>query len=94
MPSNYLPGTIGIFNSDYSKYVDLYPVTNLTSAGGTVDIASGFDCPTCGVLLDNADHQPKVIGAAATPEPSALPFLGAGVIGMVIVLCRKLVRAS
>jgi hypothetical protein len=32
MSSNNLPGTIGIFNSEYSKYVDLYLVTNLTSA--------------------------------------------------------------
>ena len=69
MVDAYLPGTIGIANSDFSKYVDLYLSSPLTSAGGKVDMGSGFDCPGCGECSVNADHTPSVIGVASTPEP-------------------------
>jgi hypothetical protein len=35
-----------------------------------------------------------VTGVAETPEPSTIPFLGAGVLLMGIVLRRKLIPAS
>jgi len=94
MASAYLPNTIGIANSDWSKYVDLYLSAPLTSAGGTVNISSGYDCPGCGTLLINADHTPSVTGIASTPEPASIPFLGAGVVLMGFVTRRKLIRAS
>ena len=94
MVDAYLPGTIGIANSDFSKYVDLYLSSPLTSAGGKVDMGSGFDCPGCGTLLVNADHTPSVIGVASTPEPSTIPFLGAGLLLMGTLVRRKLIRAS
>jgi hypothetical protein len=92
MVNDYLPNTIGIANSDFSEYVDLYLSSPLTSAGGTVDIGSGFDCPGCGTLLVDADHTPTVTGVASTPEPSAIPFLGAGLLLMGTLVRRKLNR--
>jgi hypothetical protein len=97
MPDTYLANTppeIGIANSDWSKYVDLYLASSLTSAGGPIALTGGYDCPGCGVLRVNADFRPKVIGTEVTPEPSSIPFLGAGVILMGFVVRRKLIRAS
>jgi len=99
MTDSYLPGEIGIANADFSQYVDLSLAAPLTSAGGIVPIAGGFDCPGCGTLLVNADTE--VIGVTgdggieptAAPEPSAVPFLAGGVILMGMVLRRKVVRA-
>ena len=81
MPDTYLANTppeIGIANSDWSEYVDLYLASSLTSAGGTIDLTGGYDCPGCGVLKVDGDFRPRVIGSAVTPEPSTVPFLGAG----------------
>ena len=97
MPSTYLgntPPEIGIANSDWSEYVDFYLASSLTSAGGTIAVTGGYDCPGCGTLLVNSDHAPSITGVAATPEPSSVPFLGAGVILMGIIMRRKLIRAS
>lgn len=94
MVDAYLPGTIGIANPGFTEYVDLYLASDLTSAGGTVDISSGYDCPGCGVLLVGNGYTPTVTGVAETPEPSTIPFLGAGVLLMGIVLRRKLIPAS
>jgi hypothetical protein len=93
MSSAYLPNTIGAF-LEPTYYVDLYLNSPLTSAGGTFDIGSGYDCPGCGVLLVNSDHIPSVTGVAATPEPSTIPVLGAGVVLMGMIARRKLVRAG
>jgi hypothetical protein len=95
MSSAYLPNEIGAaLDPGFSPYMDLYLASALTSAGGTVDITSGYDCPLCGVLIVNSDHRASVTGVAETPEPSTIPFLGAGVILLGFVARRKLVRAS
>ena len=72
--SAYLPGEIGFANSGWAAYVDLYPSSPLTPAGGTIYLTGhdawgdkyGVDCPGCGVV-DNPN-------AAVTtlPEPSAV----------------------
>ncbi|HEX5228266.1 MAG TPA: PEP-CTERM sorting domain-containing protein [Bryobacteraceae bacterium] len=94
MVDSYLPNTIGIADASFSDYIDLYLNSPLTSAGGTIDIGSGFDCTGCGTLLVNSDHRPTVTGVAATPEPTTLPVLGAGAVLVFFVTRRKLVRAS
>jgi hypothetical protein len=78
MVDAYLPNTIGIANSDFSKYIDLYLASSLTSAGGTLGFTSGFDCNGCGVLILNADID--VTGVTAIPEPATggLMLLGVG----------------
>jgi PEP-CTERM motif len=103
MVDSYLPGVIGIANPGFSEYVDLYlaPLA-LTSAGGTINITSGYDCPGCGTLLVNSDYDPTVTGVVETgiadlgpvPEPSSIPFLGAGLLLMGVMMRRKLIRAS
>jgi hypothetical protein len=97
MPDTYLANTppeIGIANSDWSKYVDVYLASPLTSAGGTIDLTGGYDCPGCGVLRDDSDFRPRVIGTAETPEPSTVPFLGAGLALVILAARRKLVHSS
>jgi hypothetical protein len=87
MVNSYLPGTIGFANSDFSRFVDLVLLNPLTNAGGTVQIGSGFDCPSvgrCGVLVVNADIHPN----AAAPEPAAL-LLVAGGLGLVAFKRRR-----
>src|SRR5579862_5097152 len=88
MPSTYLANTppeIGIANSDWSEYVDLYLASPLTGAGGTIDITGGYDCPGCGTLIVNSDHRPSITGVASTPEPSSIPFLAGGVMVLAFV---------
>ncbi len=96
MVDSYLPGTIGFANSDWSEYVDLYLSSPLTSAGGPVQIASGFDCPNdarCGVLVTDVFSGASVEGAAS-PEPSAFVLIAAGLGVLGLTLRRKLVRVS
>jgi hypothetical protein len=101
MVNAYLPNEIGIANADFSEYVDFELPTSLTSLGGTIDLTQGYDCPGCGVLIVNADHTPTVTGVTGvaadfvpTPEPSSIPFLGAGVVLMGLMMRRKPIRAS
>ncbi|MGC2112155.1 MAG: PEP-CTERM sorting domain-containing protein [Candidatus Korobacteraceae bacterium] len=91
MLNAYLPGTIGAANSDFSKFLDLVLAQNMTGAGGVINIASGFDCPGCGTLLVNSDHDPTVDGAPVS-EPSALIVLGSGLGLLGTMLRRKLIR--
>jgi hypothetical protein len=89
MVDSYLAlGEIGMANSDFSKYVDLY--ANLTSAGGTVPITGGFVCPGCGTLVVNADTE--VIGV--TPEPLRLLLFGIGLVAIMGIARRKLLGRS
>jgi hypothetical protein len=81
MVDAYLPGTVGIANSDFSKYVDLYLASNLTSAGGFIAFTEGYDCPGCGTLILNADT--GVNGVVVTPEPATGAFMLLG-FGMMI----------
>jgi hypothetical protein len=81
-------GEIGMANSDFSKYVDLY--ANLTSAGGTVPITGEFVCPGCGTLVVNADTE--VIGG--TPEPLRLLLFGIGLVAIMGIARRKLLGRS
>jgi hypothetical protein len=89
MVNAYLPGVIGMANSDFSKYVDLYLVSNLTSAGGTVNIGTGFDCPTCGVLIVNSDTSVTGVLGSPVPEPRFGAFLMAGLAGLGFLARRK-----
>jgi hypothetical protein len=91
MSSAYLPNTIGFASNGWAEYVDLYLVSPLTSAGGTIDISSGFDCPKCGVLLDNTNYHPTVT-SGALPEPYGASFIGAGIIALAWLSRRKLKR--
>jgi len=87
----YLPGTVGFANSDFSKYVDLYLTSPITSNGGTESFYLGFDCGPvggCGTLLVDSDFHPEVIGTPIS-EPSVLLILG----GSLAVLGAMLRRA-
>jgi hypothetical protein len=89
---SYLPTQLGFAIPGFSEYVDLDLVTPLTSAGGTVQIGSGWDCPGCAVLLKDADHNPSVNGVV--PEPAAVLLLGT-VVGLLgFTLRRKLVHSD
>ena len=89
---SYLPGTVGFANSDFSKYVDLYLISPITSAGGIGSFDMGYDCgPTggCGVLLlEGNGYDPELIGTPIS-EPSVLLMLG----GSLAVLGAMLRRA-
>jgi len=91
--SPYLPGEIGIYSAGWSKYVDLYLTSLLTTAGGVVSISSGYDCPGCGVLLTGSGHDPTVDGVPL-PEPTPILLLGIGLGCLGISLRRNLLRAS
>lgn len=104
MVDSYLPDTIGIADASWSAYVALYLATPLTSAGGVVDIASGYDCPsgsTCGTLL--LGGTPEVLGpsvAFAAPDIARLPEPSPVAVWVVIAILlgpalrRRLIRAS
>jgi hypothetical protein len=91
--SAYLPGVIGFASPGWTAYVDLYPSSPLTNAGGTIHLAGhdawgdeyGVDCPGCGVIVD-----PNTAAVTTLPEPSAINLLGlfACVLG-VTALCRR-----
>jgi hypothetical protein len=89
MVNAYLPSEIGIANSDWSKYVDLYLSSPLTSAGGKVNIASGFDCPTCGVLIVHSDTGVTGVVGSTVPEPRFGAVLLIGLAGLGFLARRK-----
>jgi len=91
MVDSYLPSEIGMANAGFSLYIDLFPSSNLTSAGGTIPIASGFDCgiEPCGTLLTEADgHDPELNGVA--PEPLSLLLFGTGLLAIIAIARYKL----
>jgi hypothetical protein len=88
MINSYLPGEIGMFSTP-TEFVDLYLSSDLTSAGGFVSIASGYDCPGCGTLIVNADTG---VTGVATSEPSSLLLFGSGLLGLFGMARRKLSR--
>jgi hypothetical protein len=76
MVDSYLPGVIGIFSTGFADYVDLYLFSDMTGAGGTIPITSGFICPGCGTLLTGPG--PEVNGVV--PEPTSLLLFGSGLV--------------
>jgi hypothetical protein len=83
MVNSYLPKEIGAANGDFSKYMDLYLTSAMTSAGGAITMDQSYDCPGCGVLLlAGSGHDPEVIGKPVS-EPSMLLVLGSslGILG-------------
>ena len=51
MVNTYLPGEIGIANTGFTEYVDLFPATNLTNAGGIIPLlGTSVDCKGCELL--------------------------------------------
>jgi hypothetical protein len=95
MVNSYLPSLIGAANGDFSKYIALFLDSPMTSAGGTIPIDLGFDCPGtngCGTLLTGDGYDPEIIGIPVS-EPSVLLVLGSslGILGT--LLRRAIARA-
>jgi hypothetical protein len=95
-----LPGLIGLGNADFSQNVALYLAADLTSAGGIVDIASGYNCPglACGILIVKGDTYVDGVASQSvsnTPEPSTILLLGVGmgILGITSFRRRKLAGA-
>jgi hypothetical protein len=93
MVNAYLPSEIGIATTSFSEYVDLYLASPLTSAGGTVKIGSGYDCPGCGTLILNSDTGVTGVTTSATPEPRFGAFLVMGLVGLGFLARRKFAAA-
>jgi hypothetical protein len=83
---SYLPGEIGIYSAGFSQYIDLYPASPLTNAGGTIAITQGYDCPGCGTLNGET---PEITGV--TPE---VPTGGLMLLGFGLLFGTHLIRRS
>ncbi len=90
MVSAYLPNEVGAADAGFLQYMDLILSSPLTSSGGVVNIAQGFDCPGCGVLVLTDD--PTIKGDPLS-EPSALVILGGGLAIFGTMFGRKIVRS-
>jgi len=104
MASSYLPGEIGIAASGWSKYVDLYLGSNLTTSGGIIPIDNitagsgyaGYDCGNgaCGTLLLNAAGPGPTLNGDPLPEPSPILLLVVGSVPLAISLSPKRLPAA
>jgi PEP-CTERM motif-containing protein len=92
MSSAYLATPeLGIFAPSPSlAYVDLFPLSFLTNAGGIIPLTSGFDCPGSGgcPLLITSGASPEIIGVTPEPATAGLMLLGFGLLVGVGVLRR------
>jgi len=91
MVNSYLPGEIGMANGAFTLYVDLFPGSDLTSAGGTIPLTSGDDCgiEPCGLLNTGGNYDPEINGVV-TPEPWSLLLFGTGLVAIMGIVRRKL----
>jgi hypothetical protein len=91
MVNSYLPGEIGMANGAFTLYVDLFPGSDLTSAGGTIALTGGDDCgiEPCGLLNTGGDYNPEINGVV-TPEPWSLLLFGTGLMAIMGIVRRKL----
>ena len=78
-----LPSEVGFAISGFSEFMNLYTISPLTSAGGTVLLTNpsppsiiSADCPGCGQLILKSDTE--LIGV--TPEPLSLVLFGTGLL--------------
>lgn len=95
MVDSYLPGEIGMANGGFTLYVDLFPGSDLTSAGGTIALTGGDDCGVepCGVLNTGGDYDPEINGVVS-PEPWSLLLFGTGLVAIMGIVRRKLPGAT
>jgi hypothetical protein len=91
MVNSYLPGEIGMANGGFTLYVDLFPGSDLTSAGGTIALVGGDDCgiEPCGLLNTGGNYDPEINGVV-TPEPWTLLLFGSGLVAIMGIVRRKL----
>ena len=91
MVDSYLPGEIGIANTGFTEYVDLFPSTNLTNAGGIIPLlGTSVDCPGCGTIVTTGGHDPEVVGVTPEPATYGLMLLGLGImVGKYVVRRRQ-----
>ena len=75
------PPEIGIFAPSPSfAYVDLFPATSLTGAGGTISLTSGLDCPGSAGCYSLTSTDAEIVGVTPEPATGGLMLLGVGLL--------------
>lgn len=87
-PAFNTPGYVAFANTAFDRYSLLYFSGPLTNAGGIVPLTAGLDCyvgPCRVTVSGELDGVPTPI-----PETSTLLLLGSGLVGLGVLLRRKL----